>query len=125
MRCYFSSEKPGPPDETGSGYVSFVIPELKITFRARYHGTAVACEYASLLALLEFVEINPQVFEGKALEVFGDSFTVVNQVNDRIICRKELESFRNVALLMRQRIPYTIDWIPPTDNPAGPNSLSL
>jgi hypothetical protein len=125
MHCYFSSEKKGPPDEPGSGYVSFVIPELKITFRARYHGTASACEYASLLALLEFVEINPQVFDGKALEVFGDSFAVVNQVNDRLRCARELENFRNVAQLMRQRIPFTLEWISLADNPAGPPSLSL
>lgn len=125
MRCYFSSDKAGPPDDPGPGCVSFVIPELKITFRARYHGTASECEYASLLALLEFVEINPKVFEGKALELFGDSFLVVNQVNERLACRKELENYRNVALMMRERIPYTIDWIPPADNPAGPQSLSF
>jgi hypothetical protein len=125
MRCYFSSEKSGPPEEPGSGFVSFVIPELKITFRARYHGTAAACEYASLLALLEFVDINPAVFEGKALELFGDSFDVVNQLNHRLACRKELENFRNAALMLRDHIPYTIDWIPPAQNPAGPQSLSI
>lgn len=125
MRCYFSSEKSGPPEEPGSGYVSFVIPELKITFRARCHGTAAACEYASLLALLEFIEINPTVFEGKALELFGDSFTVVNQLNHCLVCRKDLESFRNIALLLREHIPYTIDWIPQAENPAGPSSLSI
>ena len=125
MRCYFSSDKSGPPDQTGPGFVSFVIPELKITFRARYNGTAAACEYAGLLALLEFVEINPTVFEGKVLEVFGDSFDVVNQVNDRLSCRADLADYRRLALLMRERIPYTIDWIPPAENPAGPRSFSL
>lgn len=124
MRCYFSSEKSGVPEDAGLGFVSFVIPELKITFRARYNGSAAECEYASLLALLEFVEINPKVFEGKVLEVFGDSFAVVGQVNDHLLCRKELENFRSVALKMKERIPYTIAWIPPTENPAGPHSLS-
>lgn len=125
MRCYFSSEKSGQPDDPGPGIVSFVIPEMKITFRARYNGTAAECEYASLLALLEFVEINPKVFEGKVLEVFGDSFAVVNQVNEHLLCRKELENFRAVALKMRERIPYTIEWISPAENPAGPHSLSF
>lgn len=124
MRCYFSSEKSGLPEVPGLGFVSFVIPELKITFRARYSGTAAECEYASLLALLEFVEINPKVFEGKVLEVFGDSFAVVGQVNDHLRCCKELENFRSVALKMKERIPYTIEWIPPAENPAGPHSLS-
>jgi hypothetical protein len=125
MRCYFSSEKTGLPDEPGPGFVSFVIPELRITFRARYTGTAGECEYASLLALLEFVEINPRVFEGRVLEVFGDSVTVVSQVKEQRFCRKELENFRNVALKMKERIPYTIEWIPPGENPAGPHSLSF
>lgn len=124
MRCYFSSEKSGLPEDSGLGFVSFVIPELKITFRARYSGTAAECEYASLLALLEFVEINPKVFEGKVLEVFGDSMAVVSQVRERVLCRKELENFRTVALKLKERIPYTIEWIPPGENPAGPHSLS-
>jgi hypothetical protein len=105
--------------------VSFVIPELKITFRARYNGTAAECEYASLLALLEFVEINPKVFEGKVIEVFGDSFAVVHQVNEHLMCCKDLENFRSAALKMRERIPYTIEWISPAENPAGSHSLSF
>ena len=119
MRCYFSSCKPGPPHEVADGTVTFVIPELKITFRARYRGTRGACEYAGLLALLEFVEINPKVFRNRSLEIFGDSFTVVNQVNNRMLCRKELESFRNMALILKQRIPFTLDWVTPEANPAG------
>ncbi|MEW5702898.1 MAG: hypothetical protein AB1792_11815 [Candidatus Zixiibacteriota bacterium] len=120
MRCYFSSQKPGPADQAGEGFVSFVIPELSITFRARYTGTKAACEYAGLLALLEFVQINPQLFTERTLEIFGDSFTVVNQVNKRLLCRRELEGFRNAALLLKQSIPYTIDWVARNENPAGP-----
>ena len=119
MRCYFSSEKPGPPTEAGAGFVSFVIPELAITFRARYQGTQAACEYAGLLALLEFIDINPQLFGERTLEVFGDSFTVVNQVNDRLLCRRELESFRKLAVVFRQRIPFTLEWVAKHENPAG------
>ncbi len=124
MRCYFSSDKPGPPQESGSGCVSFVIPELKITFRARYQGTAAECEFASLLALLEFVEINPRVFEGRTIEVFGDSETVVKQLHGMTADSAELDNFCKAALLIRDRIPYTLNWIPPSDNPAGPRSLS-
>jgi hypothetical protein len=124
MRCYFSSEKPGPPNEPAEGFVSFVIPELSITFRARYRGTAAACEYAGLLALLEFIQINPQLFSERTLEIFGDSFTVVNQVNNKLLCRKELEAFRNMALILKQRIPCTIDWVAKRENPAGPPAIS-
>lgn len=123
MRCYFSSEKPGPGESPGPGLVSFAIPELKISFRARYHGTAATCEYAGLLALLEFVEINPTVFQGVVLEIFGDSITVIGQVNDQLLCRKELEPFRHTAQALKLRIPYTLDWIPRGENPAVANSI--
>jgi ribonuclease HI len=118
MRCYFYAHKPGPPETTGDGVVSFCLPELNITFRARYRGTAASCEYAALLALLEFVEINPKLFEGRTLEVFGDSFTVVNQVNERLFCRKDLEPFRNKAVGFRKKVPYILNYVPTRENPA-------
>lgn len=119
MRCYFYAEKPGLPEDAGDGVVSFCIPELSITFRARYHGNAATCEYASLLALLEFIEINPQLFKERIVQIFGDSFTVVNQVNDRLYCRKELEPFCNMARIFKDKIPYALDWVPKTENPAN------
>jgi len=122
MRAYFFANKPGPPEESGSGTVSFHLPELNITFRARYRGTAVACEYAALLALLEFVDINPKLFKGRALELYGDSFAVVNQVNDRQFCKKDLLPFRNMALIYKKKIPYSIEWVPPTDIPSKPRA---
>ncbi len=118
MRCYFYAEKPGPPEQPGSGVVSFCIPDLNITFRARFQGTSPACEYAALLALLEFVEINPQLFKERTVQIFGDSFTVVNQVNERLYCRKELASFCNMARVFKNKIPYVLDWVPKSENPA-------
>ncbi len=118
MRCYFSAQKPGAPDTPGDGTVSFCLPELNIQFRARYRGTSAACEYAALLALLEFVEINPRLFEGKTLEVFSDSFMVINQVNDRMYCRKDLEPLHSKAVGYRNKIPYILNWVPTTENPA-------
>ena len=122
MRCYFYADKTGEPDEVGDGVVSFSFPELKITFRARFRGTMVGCEYAALLALLEFIEVNPKLFEGRTLEIFGNSFAVVNQVNNRLFCAKELIPFRNMALGFKSKISYVIGWVPATDNPAQGNS---
>jgi hypothetical protein len=124
VRCYFYAEKPGEPTEIGDGVVSFCLPEVNITFRARYRGTSDACDYAALLALLEFVEINPKLFEGKALEIYGDSFAVVNQVNQQLLCKKDLEPFRNLALIFKRKIPYVLNWVPPADNPAQGVSAS-
>ena len=118
MRCYFYAQKPGPPEKLGSGTVSFCLPELNITFRARYRGTSATCEYAALLALLEFIDINPRLFEGRTLEVFGDSFAVINQVNDRLYCRKELEPLRSIAMEFRRKIPFVLNWVPTAENPA-------
>jgi len=118
MRCYFYAEKPGDPSEIGDGVLSFCLPEAQITFRARYRGTAATCDYAALLALLEFVELNPKLFEGKTLEIYGDSFAVVNQVNEQLFCKKDLEPFRNMALVFKRKIPYILNWVPPSDNPA-------
>lgn len=118
MRGYFYGDKPGPPEKAGYGTVSFHLPDLDITFRARYRGTALACEYAALLALLEFIEINPKLFKGKPISVYGDSFAVVNQINDRMFCEKSVQPFRNMALTYKRKIPYSIEWVPPTQNPA-------
>ena len=118
MRGYFYAEKPGSPDKPGRGIVSFHLPELNITFRARYKGTAIACQYAALLALLEFVEINPKLFKGKSLELYGDSFAVVNQINDRMFCQKDLLPLRNMALTYKRKLPFSLKWGPQTQNPA-------
>ena len=76
------------------------------------------CDYASLLALLEFIEINPHLFQNRTVEVFGDSFEVVNQVNLQMICQKDLEPYRNMALVYKKKIPYSLSWIPEKENPA-------
>jgi hypothetical protein len=119
MECFFTSfirEKVS--DDGKNALISFTIPDHGIVFRASFKGTAKEVEYAALLALLEFVEINPQLFKNKALEIYSDSFTLVNQVNKRMYCSKDLEPFRNMALLMQKKIPYSLNLIPVTDNPA-------
>jgi hypothetical protein len=101
-----------------NGVVSFTIPDLGIVFRAQFKGKAQECEYASLLALLEFIEINPHLFRNKTVEIFGDSFVVVNQVNLQMFCNKELEPYRNMALVYKKKIAYSLNWIPQNENPA-------
>ena len=135
MQCFFygmireENSKDGHNAQTGSdeppsggkrlfGVVSFSIPDLGIIFRAQYTGTPVECDYASLLALLEFIEINPHLFQNRTVEVFGDSFEVVNQVNLQMICQKDLEPYRNMALVYKKKIPYSLSWIPEKENPA-------
>ncbi|MCJ7577549.1 MAG: hypothetical protein MUO91_03780 [candidate division Zixibacteria bacterium] len=127
MQCFFYGTIRDENKDNGSttlttsgpnGVVSFTIPDLGIVFRAQFKGKAQECEYASLLALLEFIEINPHLFRNKTVEIFGDSFVVVNQVNLQMFCNKELEPYRNMALVYKKKIAYSLNWIPQNENPA-------
>jgi len=120
MECYFSTRITDKEEGNGqcSAVLSFSIPEAGIIFRTRFQGSISECEYAALLTLLEFVELNPQVFRDRTVEIFGDSFTVVNQINNKMFCGSDLEPFRNLALLFRQKFSYSLAWIPQRENPA-------
>jgi ribonuclease HI len=119
MQCFFYGTTRQEDSIGGhNGVVSFSIPDLGIVFRAQFTGNPVECEYASLLALLEFIEINPHLFQNRTVEIFGDSFEVVNQVNLQMICQKDLEPYRNMALVYKKKIPYSLNWIPEKENPA-------
>ncbi|MFQ6003359.1 MAG: hypothetical protein ACE5KJ_06390 [Candidatus Zixiibacteriota bacterium] len=123
MQCFFyGTIRDENKANAHNGVVSFTIPDLGIVFRAQFKGTPQECEYASLLALLEFVEINPHLFKNKTVEIFGDSFVVVNQVNLQMFCDKKLEPYRNMALVYKKKIPYSLSWIPQNENPAQANA---
>jgi hypothetical protein len=66
------------------------------------------------------VEINPHLFKSRTVEIFGDSFTVVHQVNQKMLCGKALEPYRNMALLYKKKFGYSLVWIPKNENPAIP-----
>jgi ribonuclease HI len=117
MQCFFYG-RIRDEEKAHNGVVSFTIPDLGIVFRAQFKGGAQECEYASLLALLEFIEINPHLFKNKTVQIFGDSFLVVNQVNRQMFCDKRLEPYRNMALVYKEKIPYSLSWIPQNENPA-------
>lgn len=121
MQCYFygvtrrekKSAQPG-------GVASFSIPDLGLSFSAQFDGNREECQYAGLLALLEFVELNSNLFRKKTLEIYGDSFIVVHQVNLKMVCTRNLEPYRNLALVYKKKISYTLNWIPPSQNRAQP-----
>lgn len=119
MECYFYSKvRQQREDGSCDAVLSFTIPDVGILFRTRFSGSPAECEYAALLTLLEFVELNPQVFRDRTIEIYGDSFTVVNQVNKKMFCSQDLQPFRNMALLFRNKFTYSINWIPERENPA-------
>lgn len=119
MECYFYSQvQTKREDGLHNAVLSFSVPDAGIIFRTRFAGSPAECEYAALLTLLEFVELNPQVFRDRTIEIYGDSFTVVNQINEKMYCAKDLQPFRNMALLFRNKFSYSLNWIPQRENPA-------
>lgn len=120
MQCYFSGEmlrNGGSPSK--AGVVSFSIPDLEITFRAQFKGSAPECPYASLLALLEFVDLNPHLFKNKTLEIYSDSESVVRSVNNsQLDMPMDLEPYRSMALTYRRKYPFLLSLVRAGNNPA-------
>lgn len=121
--CYGNSRAILPSQEVRASYVSFTIPDIGISFKAAYDGVSQECEYTSLLALLEFIDLNPQLFKDKNVEIYSDSFAVVHQVNLKLSAAEDMEPLRNMALSYKKKIAFTLNWIPKGDNPAESNSV--
>jgi hypothetical protein len=117
MRCFFHGRNRELEGNTGyNGVVSFAIPDIGITFRAQFNGSHDECEYASLLALLEFVELNPHLFRNKRIEIFGNDNQIINEVNGGKQSSKNLEPYLNMAVGYKHKIPFTLNWIPHNEN---------
>ncbi len=117
MRCFYQGRHREDSSLTGhNGFVSFTIPDLGIAFRAQFSGSKDECEYAGLLALLEFVELNPHLFKNKRIEIFGDNYKVISQVNQQVKPPKDLEPYLNMAVGYKTKIPFTLKWIPDNEN---------
>ena len=119
MKCFFQGVvRQKDNDKQFNGYVSFAIPELGINFRGQYKGDIEECEYASLLALLEFIELNSHLFLDKRIEILGNNFSVVSQVNAQEKPSNDLEPFCSLARSYKKKFPFVLNWIPTNDNPA-------
>ncbi len=119
MECYFGSFQSAKDNgHHGKMLVCFTIPSAGITFKAPFSGEELHTEYASLLTLLEFVELNQKIFEGKDLKIYGDSLELVNQVNLRSVCRYEFSDLLKKTLDYRDKYNFSLGWIPKEKNPA-------
>jgi len=117
MKCFYHGYKRGDNSLGGyQGIVSFAVPDIGITFRAQFNGSHDECEYASLLALLEFMELNPHLFKNKRIEIFGNDYKVISQVNKTSKTTKELEPYFNMAVGYRRKLIFTLHWIPREEN---------
>lgn len=124
MECFFGSYNRPRVDVAGKNkVVSFEIPALGIGFKAPFEGEEDQTDFASLLALLEFVDLNRKLFSDRSLQIFGDNLHVVEQVNSGRTPVAEFEQFLTKALAYREKFRFSLDWTPSGSNPAhNPNN---
>ncbi|UCD16392.1 MAG: hypothetical protein JSV44_07965 [Candidatus Zixiibacteriota bacterium] len=118
MDCYFGSYGQESGRKIKRQLVCFAIPEAGISFKAPFSGEKLHTEYASLLTLLEFVELNRKLFEGQRLEIYCDNLELINQINMETECRYEYSELLRKTLDYKDKFSFTIGWIPSESNPA-------
>jgi hypothetical protein len=118
MDIFFGSHKIIDPQLRPHHLVTFAIPDIGVRFKAPFPGDDSSIDFASLLALLEFVDINPQLFANRALELYCHNFDLVTQINSCKVEKDELSPYLEKTLEYRARLKFSINWVPRHDNPA-------
>ena len=118
MELFFGSFSAEANQHRRNTLVTFAIPDLGVKFKAPFNATDIVLDYASLLTLLEFIEINPQLFANRALELYSHNRALVDQIRTCTICDPGLAPYLHKALEYRAKMHYSINWISPSDNPA-------
>lgn len=119
MKCYFfGSNLTSDKLASNRGLISFSIPDYGVVFRSQYTGNCYECEYAAAIALIRFLQLNQEHFQGKALKFLTDSPIVVYQVNNKIATTKALQRFRDLMLFYKRKLGFELKWIPSSMNRA-------
>jgi len=123
MECYFGScERNGRCHDAKKMLVCFSIPAAGIVFKAPFSGEEeLHSEYASLLTLLEFIEMNYKLFTGEELKIFGDNLELISQINENHPCRYEFSELLKKTLEYKKKYNFTLGWVPKTNNPSVNN----
>jgi len=126
MRCHvWGTNNHEDRTQEGRGVACFAIPDWGLQFRAAQDGTAMLCEYASMLALLRFVENNPKVFEGQKFEILSDSSQLVEQLHGRLPVEPPQLKAWTLIRAVREKIHFELSWVPPEQNQAIAGVLDL
>jgi hypothetical protein len=115
MELYFGSLQGMNDGQPKKNLVAFAIPDIGVKFKAPYPAENITLEYASLLTLLEFIEINPQLFTNRALELYSQSAELVDQIEKRKVNQSELAPLLQKALEYQARFNFSIRWSPRSD----------
>lgn len=119
MKCYFSAKsEPKENSKNDRVLISFAIPDLGVLFRTHYKGELEECSYISLLKLLKFIESNPKAFQNQKIQIFSHDPRIIYQVNQREACGGVLDKLHGLALLYKERLKYSLNWIPLQQNRA-------
>jgi hypothetical protein len=100
------------------GLAGFAIPDLGIVFRSRWAGTLYQCQYAGLLSLLRFIEMNKESLAQFEFEILSDSTLVINQIAHRLLLTSELAPYYRAAIDYKNKVNYRVSWVPHDENVA-------
>lgn len=119
MECYFGSIQLGDNSEIDkNSIVLFAIPELGIKFKAPFDGVNIDHnDYASLLALLEFIDSNQKFFSNNTYQIFGNNSKVINQVNETETTPLEFSNLLEKAKNYRAKYRFSLSCVKADENP--------
>ena len=126
MKCFVSVKTLlKDKEKEQDGLISFAIPDLGVLFKIRHFGSYYELEYKSLLALLRFVEANDKAFRNQKLNVLSSSPLLIYQMNENSLCQKEVEPYRNLALVYKRKMKFSLSWVPEIENRALNGMMDL
>ena len=120
MECYFGSyERQNEGPGGNKSLVCFSIPSRGICFKAPFAGAdELHTDYASLLTLLEFIELNPNYFDDHEIQIYGHNQDMIKQINDNHTSRYEFTELLKKAIEYKEKFDYRLGWVAPDDNPS-------
>ena len=118
MECYFGSQSlPDGNELDKTAVVSFSIPEIGIRFKAPFKGIDNNhSDFASFLALLEFIDSNQKYFSNHTYQIYGTNLSVINQINKREKLDEQFLPLFEQACSFKEKYKFSLEWVPSQDN---------
>jgi hypothetical protein len=128
MDCFFGSyQLPEPGDAAHhdeypdrlKAVVTFHIPDIGVRFKAPFAGVNTDhVDFASLLALLEFIDSNQKYFSKHTYQIFGNNHRVIRQVNEETPAPMSFAPLMEKARRYREKYNFSLEWVPTNRNSA-------
>lgn len=120
MDCYFGSfERESKVPKGKKALVCFSIPSVGISFKAPFESAEqLHSDYASLLTLLEFIDLNENIFKGKSLKIFGHNLDLIKQINEDVTVKFEFTELLKKTLDYKDKYKFHLGWVSLKNNPS-------